>query len=214
MLLLLKDSTMSSRFTFRKLVQYFLQGLIILAPIAITIYAVTGLFNWIDRILPDLVAQFFPNLLDVDANGQPERFPGLGFLLVIVTLILVGFLASSFIVGRLVDLFDKILERTPGIRIIYSPLKDFFEAFAGNKRKFDKAVLVQVVSEHVWEVGFITQNDLSQFDLVDHVAVYVPNSYAFAGRLYLVSKDKVRILEGISSSDAMKFVVTGGVSGE
>ncbi|MGZ5246219.1 MAG: DUF502 domain-containing protein [Flavitalea sp.] len=203
---------MKSRFNFRKLVQYFLQGLIILAPIAITIYAVTGLFNWIDRFLPDLVAQFFPNVLDLDANGKPESFPGLGFLLAVVMLILVGFISSSFIVGRLVDLLDKVLEHTPGIRIIYSPLKDFFEAFAGNKRKFDKVVLVQVVSDHVWEIGFITQHDLSQFKLQDHVAVYVPNSYAIAGRLYLVSKDKVKILDGISPTDAMKFTVTGGVT--
>ena len=202
---------MKSRFNFRKLVQYFLQGLIILAPIAITIYAVTGLFNWIDSFLPDLVAQFFPNLM-LDADGRPQRFPGLGFLLVVIILILVGFISSSFIVGRLVDLFDKILERTPGIRIIYSPLKDFFEAFAGNKRKFDRAVLVQVVSDHVWEIGFITQHDLSQFELNDHVAVYVPNSYAIAGRLYLVHKDKVKILENISPTDAMKFTVTGGVT--
>ncbi len=202
---------MKSRFNFRKLVQYFLQGLIILAPIAITIYAVTGLFNWIDSFLPDLVAQFFPNLM-LDADGKPQRFPGLGFLLVVITLILVGFISSSFIVGRLVDLFDKILERTPGIRIIYSPLKDFFEAFAGNKRKFDRAVLVQVVSDHVWEIGFITQHDLSQFELNDHVAVYVPNSYAIAGRLYLVHKDKVKIMENISPTDAMKFTVTGGVT--
>ena len=202
---------MKSRFNFRKLVQYFLQGLIILAPIAITIYAVTGLFNWIDSFLPDLVAQFFPNLM-LDADGRPQRFPGLGFLLVVIILILVGFISSSFIVGRLVDLFDKILERTPGIRIIYSPLKDFFEAFAGNKRKFDRAVLVQVVSDHVWEIGFITQHDLSQFELNDHVAVYVPNSYAIAGRLYLVHKNKVKILENISPTDAMKFTVTGGVT--
>jgi uncharacterized membrane protein len=202
---------MKSRFNFRKLVQYFLQGLIILAPIVITIYAVTGLFNWVDSFLPDLVAQFFPNLM-LDADGRPQRFPGLGFLLVVIMLILVGFISSSFIVGRLVDLFDKVLEHTPGIRIIYSPLKDFFEAFAGNKRKFDRAVLVQVVSDHVWEVGFITQHDLSQFELKDHVAVYVPNSYAIAGRLYLVHKDKVKILENISSTDAMKFTVTGGVT--
>jgi uncharacterized membrane protein len=202
---------MKSRFNFRQLVQYFLQGLIILAPIAITIYAVTGLFNWIDSFLPDLVAQFFPNLM-LDADGRPQRFPGLGFLLVVIILILVGFISSSFIVGRLVDLLDKVLEHTPGIRIIYSPLKDFFEAFAGNKRKFDKAVLVQVVSDHVWEIGFITQHDLSQFELNDHVAVYVPNSYAIAGRLYLVHKDKVKILDNISPTDAMKFTVTGGVT--
>ncbi len=202
---------MKSRFTFRKLVQYFLQGLIIIAPIAITIYAISAMFTFIDRILPDLVGRLFPHLVTPNGNGAPLRFPGIGTLLVIVTLILVGFISSSFIVSRLVELFDKILERTPGIRIIYTPLKDFFEAFAGNKRKFDRPVLVQAVSDS-WEVGFITQQDTSQFELEDHVAVYVPNSYAFSGRLYFVHVDKVKPLSNVNAADAMKFTISGGVT--
>lgn len=203
---------MKNRLTFRKLAQYFLQGLITIAPIALTIYAVTALFNFIDGILPDVIGQFFPNLLVPDESGQSRRLPGVGFLLVVLIVLLVGFISSSFIVSRFVELFDKVLERTPGIRIIYTPLKDFFEAFAGNKRKFDKAVLVQVYSEHAWEIGFITQQDVQQFGLVDHVAVYLPNSYAFSGRLFLVSREKVRMVEDISSTEVMKFVISGGVT--
>jgi uncharacterized membrane protein len=196
----------------RKLFQYFLQGLIILAPIAITIFAVTSLFNWIDGILPNLVHRLVPGWLGIDEFGSPKRIPGLGFAVVIIIVLLVGYISSSFIVSRLVDLFDKILEKTPGIKIIYTTLKDFFEAFAGNKRKFDKAVLVSIESADVWRVGFITQEELNEFGLQDYVAVYVPQSYAFAGNLYFVKKERVRTMPDISSSDAMKFAISGGVT--
>jgi uncharacterized membrane protein len=196
----------------RKLLQYFLQGLIILAPIAITIFAVVSLFNWIDGILPNLVHNLFPSLIGVDEIGSPKRIPGLGFVVVIFIVFLVGYISSSFVVGRLVDLFDSILEKTPGIKIIYSTLKDFFEAFAGNKRKFDKAVLVSTEAIDVWRIGFITQEEVHEFGLQDYVTVYVPQSYGFAGNLYFVKKERVRMLTDISSSDAMKFAISGGVS--
>jgi len=202
---------MKKRLTLTKLFNYFLQGLIILAPIIITIYAVTALFNFIDNILPDVVGRFFPHWTGVD-QGNPLKIPGIGFIILILTVIFVGYISSSFIVGRLVDLFDTILDRTPGIKIIYSTVKDFFEAFAGNKRKFDKAVLVSVQDKEVWQIGFITQQELQQFGLEDYVAVYVPKSYAFAGQLYFLKKERVKLLTDISSAEAMKFAISGGVT--
>ncbi|AXY76409.1 DUF502 domain-containing protein [Paraflavitalea soli] len=203
---------MKTKQVLKKFFQYFLQGLIILAPIAITIYAVTALFNFVDGILPSLIQTVFPYWIGTDSQGQPNKIPGLGFGLVILIVILVGYISSSFIVSRLVDLFDKILERTPGIKLIYSTIKDFFEAFAGNKRKFDKAVLVSVESVDVWQIGFITQEELNEFGLQEYMAVYVPQSYAFTGRLYFVKRDRVRLLTDISSTDAMKFAISGGVT--
>jgi uncharacterized membrane protein len=203
---------MKSKFSFRKLFQYFLQGLIILAPIAITFYAVAALFDAVDGILPSLIERVAPNLLPNDADGNPIKLPGVGFILVLLIVIGVGFISSSFIVGRMVELFDKILERTPGIKLIYSTVKDFLEAFAGNKRKFTKSVLVSIDSNEVWRIGFVTQEEVDQFGLQDFIAVYVPQSYAFAGHLYLVKKDRVRLLTDISSSDAMKFAISGGVT--
>jgi len=196
---------MKESFSFKKLFQYFLQGLIILAPIVITIWAVTSLFNFIDRILPDLLEKFFPNTKDI-------YFTGLGFVVVILIVLGVGYISSSWVVSRLVMLFDNILEKTPGIKILYSTVKDFFEAFAGNKRKFDKAVLVNVEANEVWRVGFITRQDLTEFGLHDFVAVYLPQSYAFAGHLYFVKRERVRVLTDISSAEAMKFTISGGVA--
>jgi uncharacterized membrane protein len=196
----------------RKLFQLFLQGLLILAPISITIWTVFALFTWIDGILPNLVHSLAPSLISVDQFGSPNRIPGLGFIVFIAIALFVGYISPSFIVSRLVDLADRLLERTPGIKLIYSTIKDFFEAFAGNKRKFDKSVLVSIQAPDIWQVGFITQEELHEFGLQEYVAVYVPQSYAFAGHLYFVKRERVRILTDISSADAMKFAISGGVA--
>jgi uncharacterized membrane protein len=202
---------MKKRQTLKRLFQYFLQGLIILAPIIITIYAVTALFNFIDNILPETFGKIFPHW-GVDEQGNPLKIPGIGFVILILTVVFIGYISSSFVVGRLVDLFDTILERTPGVKIIYSTVKDFFEAFAGNKRKFDKAVLVSVQDKEVWQIGFITQEELVQFGLQEYVAVYVPKSYAFTGELFFLKKERVKVLTDISSAEAMKFAISGGVT--
>jgi uncharacterized membrane protein len=196
----------------RNLLKLFLQGLLILAPISITIWTVVSAFNWIDGILPNLVYSMAPKLLGTDPSGLPRRIPGLGFVVFIGMALLVGYISPSFIVSRVVDFAESLLERTPGIKFIYSTIKDFFEAFAGNKRKFTKSVLVCIAAEDVWQVGFITQEELHEFDLKEYVAVYVPQSYAFAGHLYFVKRDRVRVLTDISSADAMKFAISGGVA--
>ena len=108
--------------------------------------------------------------------------------------------------------FDGILEKTPGIKIIYTTVKDFMEAFAGNKKKFNKAVLVAIDAEDIWRIGFITQTDASAFGLTDYVSVYVPHSYAFSGVLFFVKRERIKPVDGVSSADAMKFTISGGVS--
>ncbi|MEY3060160.1 MAG: hypothetical protein RL000_1512 [Bacteroidota bacterium] len=195
-----------------KLVNYFFQGLIILAPIVITAWAVLSLFNYVDGILPNLLHVLFPDLVKLNPQGEPENIPGLGFLVVVVIVLLVGYVSSLFFVSKFVDLFDRVLERTPGIKIIYTTVKDFLEAFAGNKRKFNKPVLVNVDADDVWRMGFITQIDLSQFDMREHVCVYVPHSYAFSGITYFVKQDRIKIIKDVNSTDAMKFIVSGGVT--
>ncbi len=199
-------------FRLGKFLNYFFQGLIVLAPAIITAWAVVSLFNFIDDLLPNVLHLIFPDMVKFDVQGNPEKIPGLGFLVVIMIVLLVGYFSSLFVVSKLLGLFDQVLERTPGIKIIYTTVKDFLEAFAGNKRKFNKPVLVSIESPEIWRIGFITQTDVSQFGLHEHVSVYVPHAYAFSGVTYLVKKERIRQLHDISSAEAMKFTISGGVT--
>jgi uncharacterized membrane protein len=196
----------------KRLLQYFFQGLIVLAPIGITIWVVISLFNVVDDILPSIIRNVAPNLAQRDVDGNIIRMPGLGFLVVIALVLLVGWLSSLFAVNRLVALLDTVLEKTPGIKFIYSSVKDFLEAFAGNKKKFNQPVLVNVDGADIWRIGFITQQTSKDFGLEDHVTVYVPHSYAISGITYFVPINKVKPLPNIGAADAMKFTVSGGVT--
>lgn len=183
------------KFTYRKLLRYFIQGILILAPIAITGYLLYWLFDNIDSILRPVV-----------------NIPGLGFLIILVFVLLVGYISTNFLMGSILGLFDSWLERTPGVKFIYTSIKDFFEAFAGDKRKFDKPILVNVLAEEVWMLGFLTNEDMQRFDLgAEFVSAYVPQGYNIAGQLYLVKRERIRKLGQIAASDVMKFAVTGGV---
>lgn len=197
-------------FRFKKVVQYFLQGLLIIAPLAITIYAIYWVVSTVDNWLPI----FREEVKDVQGRviGHEVKNYGLGFVVIITAIILIGYLSSFFIQSRLFNLFDRWLEKTPGIKFIYTSTRDFFEAFAGNKRKFNKAVLANVFSDEVWIVGFLTDEEMAKFDMgADKVAVYVPQAYNFAGQLYILPRDKVKKIEHITSGEAMKYAVTGGV---
>jgi uncharacterized membrane protein len=198
--------------TLKRMLQLFFQGLIVLAPIAITLWVVVGLFQWVDGFLPNLINTLFPNALDKNLDGSLRKIPGLGFVVVVVLVLFVGWLSSLFVVEKLVSVFDTVLEKTPGIKFIYSSVKDFLEAFAGNKKKFDKPVLVNVDASGVWRIGFITQPTTSDFGLPDHVTVYVPHSYAISGITYIVPKTNIKILDNVSAVDAMKYTVSGGVT--
>jgi len=200
------------RFHWRRLLQFFLQGLVVIAPIGVTLYAVYFLFTTVDGILPNIIYKLSPEMIGVDSNGEPKRIPGLGFVIVIVIVILIGAISSSFVVGKMVEVLDTVLERTPGIKFIYTSVKDFLEAFAGNKKKFDKPVLVNVDANDVWRLGFITQADADNFGLIDHAVVYIPHSYAISGITYFVPKQNIRQIDNIHSGEAMKFVVSGGVT--
>ncbi|MGG9971127.1 DUF502 domain-containing protein [Ferruginibacter sp. SUN002] len=202
---------MKKPFTFKLLFQYFLQGLLVLAPISITIWAITAAFNFIDGILPNLLHGVFPGLME-DTDGTIKRVPGLGFIVIIGLILFVGYISSTFVFNKLVSVFDKLLEKTPGIKFIYSTLKDFFEAFAGEKKKFTANVLANVDDNDVWRVGFVTQEDMEEFGFKDYIAVYVPMAYSVAGNVYIIPKSRVKPITNISATQTMKFAVSGGVT--
>ena len=180
---------------FKKILRFFIQGLLILAPIGITAYALYWLFEMVDGILRPVFG-----------------IPGIGFIVIVAFVIFVGWISSNFLMGSIINFFDHWLERTPGIKFIYTSIKDFFEAFAGDKKKFTKAVLANVFANDVWIVGFLTDEEMQKFEFgADKVAVYVPQAYNFAGQLYILPREKVKHIQHISSGDAMKYAVTGGV---
>ncbi|NBV10845.1 MAG: DUF502 domain-containing protein [Chitinophagia bacterium] len=192
--------------------QLFFQGVVVLAPIGVTVWVVVSLFNWVDNFLPNLLNVLFP-VQFAEVNGQIPKVTGLGFLVAMALVLVVGWLSSLFFVERLVSVFDKVLEKTPGIKIIYSSVKDFLEAFAGNKKKFDQPILVNVDATDVWRIGFITQNDSAHFGLANFVTVYVPHSYAISGITYIVPPTRIKKLpKGLGAAEAMKYVVSGGVT--
>jgi uncharacterized membrane protein len=197
-------------FKWKKVIQYFLQGLLIIGPLAITIYAMYWIVSTIDSWIPIFREPIRNNNGDIIAYEVKNY--GLGFVVIIATIVIIGYLSSFFIQTRIFNLFDRWLEKTPGVKFIYSSVRDFFGAFAGDKRKFNKAVLANVFAEDVWIVGFLTDEEMHKFDMgADKVGVYVPQAYNFAGQLYILPRQRVRKIEHITPGEAMKYAVTGGV---
>ncbi len=186
---------MSRSIRYQKLIQYFLQGLLIIGPVAITFYTIYIVFDKIDNILRPVI-----------------NIPGIGFIIIICFVLVVGYLSSSFVISRVISIIDSLLERTPGIKLFYSFIRDFFEAFAGNKKKFTKGVLANIENNDVWRVGFLTQEDMSKFAMADFVAVYIPMAYSVAGNVYIIPKERIRPITNISATQTMKFAVSGGVT--
>jgi uncharacterized membrane protein len=187
----------------KKLVNYFLQGLLYIAPLGITAYIIYAIFNFTDNILQELIITYF----DV-------KVPGLGVLSLIVILIIVGFLGRTFIADPIKAVFTQLIERVPLLKFVYKAFNDLFSAFVGKEKKFSKPVLVKVnLNSDLEKLGFITEENLELLNLNDKVAVYFPHSYNFSGELFFVPKENITPVENINSSDVMKFIVSAGVTG-
>lgn len=175
------------------LVKNFLRGLVVVVPIAATVYLVYRAFVTIDRML---------NL----------AIPGAGFVITIVLVTAVGALASNFLVKRLLRLTDALFTRAPIVRLVYGALRDLLEAFVGDRKRFDKPVSVAFGPDAgVKALGFITQADLSFLSLPGSVAVYLPFCYSMAGTLVLVPASQVTLLDTDAAS-VMALVISGGIS--
>ncbi len=197
----------SMRKTARRLLTFFLQGVLVVAPVVITVYLVYWLFTSIDSLLPIFTTT------DQFGNSTSHN-KGLGFVIVLAGLSIIGYLSSNFITGRLFKLFDNLMERAPGVKFIYGTVKDFFEAFAGNRRKFTKPVRVLMRRDPaLWQIGFITNEDMSLLGQDNLIAVYLPHSYAVSGVTVIVEVQNVTPISDVSASEIMKLVISGGVTG-
>ncbi|MFN4886278.1 MAG: DUF502 domain-containing protein [Bacteroidota bacterium] len=182
-------------FFIRRIFSYFLNGLLLALPIYVTVYVLYTVFNTLDGILP-----------------IEHKFPGLGIIILLVLLIGLGYLGAKVINEQIKNRFMKFLDRIPFIKTIYKSITDMLGAFVGNKKRFNKPVLVQLSKEtDVEVVGFITDEDLQEVGNPEgKIGVYLPMSYSFSGHLVIVPKANVKLLD-TNSLDLMKYVVSGGV---
>lgn len=183
-------------FITRKLLSYLINGLVLALPIYITGYVLYTIFTSLDRILP-----------------IEHKYPGLGILILLVALVVLGFLGAKIINDQIRNRLLKFLDRIPFIKTIYKSITDMLGAFVGNKKRFNKPVLVRLSKEHDVEViGFVTDEDLQEIGEAEagKVGVYIPMSYSFSGHLVIVPRSNVKLITG-NSLELMKYVVSGGV---
>lgn len=179
-------------FTYKRIISYFLRGMLFVTPLAVTFYIIYQTILFLDNLIPTPI-------------------PGIGILMVIALITFVGYLASLFFAKPIFEWFERGLVKIPLVNLIYTSIKDLMGAFVGDKKKFSSPVKVQL-SDTFIRLGFVTQEDMSMVGEPDMVAVYFPHSYNVSGNVFLVPKDKVTPLIGVKSSDVMKFMVSGGVS--
>ncbi|HEU4642922.1 MAG TPA: DUF502 domain-containing protein [Gemmatimonadaceae bacterium] len=178
----------------RALARYFLRGLVVSAPVALTLYVCWAVFERLDRWL-----------------GLPV--PGAGFVLTLALITLVGFLASNLVTRGVVAGIERAMQHLPFVRLLYTSTKDLLNAFVGEQRRFDRPVAVTLFpGTRAKALGFVTADALEQLGLAGYVAVYLPQSYNFAGSLLLFPADQVEPLAA-ESAEVLAFIVSGGVSG-
>lgn len=191
---------------FQRVLYYLIKGILVVVPVAGTVFLIIWIFASLDNALN--ISQHFLE----DENGHPLYIPGGGLLMVICILILVGFIFTTFVTEPIRNWLSRTVNRIPLFNTLYSSIKDFTEAFVGDAKKFNEPVLVKVNDMGLKKIGFLTQRDLAKIGLEGEVIVYFPFSYSLAGQVVVVESKYVSKLN-MSATDAMKLVVSGGVSG-
>ncbi|MBK9420470.1 MAG: DUF502 domain-containing protein [Flavobacteriales bacterium] len=178
----------------RFLMGYFFRGLLLVVPVAVISMVAFEALRWLDQIVK----------VDV---------PGLGILIILSSIIVIGWLGSTFLYQRLAEIGDDLLRRVPFLKTVYDALKDLMEGLVGSKKKFDRPVLVTPLDgSGLAQLGFLTQEDLSHLGIDrTHVAVYVPYSFAWSGRLFIVPASSVTPVDA-KAAEVMKFILSGGVT--
>jgi len=180
---------------FQTFIRYFLRGILLIAPIGLTVFILVRIVQWTDRLLPISI-------------------PGLGIVTVLFITAFIGYLANTFFAKPVFDLFHDLMKKIPIVSFIYVSINDLVTAFAGDQKKFDSPVLVPFDDAGILhKPGFITHKDLEEIGLPGKATVYFPHSYNFSGNVFVVDKSKLIPLTG-SSTELMKYVVSGGISGK
>lgn len=181
----------------------FINGLLTIVPIILVLYVVLRIFTFLDSLLGDVLKPYL----------QEDYIPGIGILLTVALITLLGWLSTQFLTGKLINLIDRLLERIPLVKTLYSVIKDTFQSFLGEKKSFSKVALVKLPQTSMKVIGFVTSEEVETFadPLKDHLAVYIPQTFQVAGFTFLIPKEDVEFLD-VKPEDAMKFVLSGGVT--
>lgn len=186
----------------KRLIAYFVQGILTFLPIALTIYIVISIFNVIDGI----IGKYF---IAIGIN-----IPGLGLLTTLIFITLVGILSNLFLSRRVFDFIDRVIGNMPLIKLVYSIIKDTINALLGNKNYFGQVVMINLPGDSEIKIlGFITADDADAFGLKDYVAVYVMQSMQWAGFTFLVPRDRVELVD-MKTEQALQFIVSAGITGK
>lgn len=178
----------------KTLAKNFLRGCLVVVPVVATLYAVYFVVHTLDGLLG-------------------LRVPGVGFVISIALITAIGAFASNVVGKRLLEMPDKLFGHIPFVKLIYTSLRDFMAALVGERRSFDRPVVVSLGGESDLRVfGFITRDDLGAFGLQEHVAVYLPQSINFAGQLLLVPRTRVQPLD-VPAATILPVIVSGGMAG-
>ena len=172
-----------------------------LVPISVTLWVIIYAFNYLDSLVKPYELQYLG-----------FQIPGLGLVILALLIVFIGFLGSSIIFKPLISLIENIINRAPLIKDIYSAIKDLLGAFVGSKKKFNAPVLVTMNETGLKRIGFVTREKMDNMNIPDdYMVVYLPYSYGVMGTVIIVKKEMVETINQ-SSTDVMKFIVSGGVT--
>jgi len=193
-----------------RLRNYFLAGILITAPVGLTVYIAWLFISWVDdTVLPLVPPQYNPD------NYLPFSIPGIGLIIVLVVLTVIGAVTAG-IFGRVTrQLMESILNRLPIIRSLYSAIKQITETVLANKSSaFRECVLVEFPRKNAWTIAFVTgatPADVASSVSDDLVTLYVPTTpNPTSGYLIFVPREEVRPLD-MTVEDGIKLIVSGGI---
>jgi len=185
---------------------YFITGVVVLIPIAITIYLTLFLISISSKILPE---EINPN------NYLPYEIPGLEILISLILITFIGWLSLSFIGKRLLTLFNNILKKIPILRTIYTAILQMTETFTKSDSGKKNVVLVEYPRKGTWAVGFATKENKGEITKQakrDLINVFVPTTpNPTSGFLLMFPKEEVIYLD-LTFEEASKFIVSAGTS--
>jgi uncharacterized membrane protein len=189
--------------------KWLLAGLLVVVPVAITVWVLQWIIGILDQTLLILPQAWHPDKL------IGVHIPGFGVLLTLLILLLIGAVASNFVGKRLVSLGDSIVHRIPVVRSIYSSVKQVSDTlFSESGNAFRVAVLVQWPRPDVWTIGFVTGipgGDVTNHLAGDYLSVYVPTTPNPTGGYFVMLRRSDCIELKMSVDDALKYVVSMGV---